>query len=232
MMKQKFDGYAAEYDTWFMENEKLFDSEFLLYKKVLGDISGKRVLSVGCGSGLFESMIQHDNIEGVEPSRDMGAIAEKRGINVIAYGTIEEVELEENAYDVIYFNGSSSYIDDLTPAYEKCRKALKEGGKIILLDVPKESAFGFMYLLAKAVGTFEHPFLNGVMPKLPYPIELVNAGVWHSTEEKIQALKAIGFKNFRFYQTLLQNPMYTNDEVEEVIEGYTKGGYVSIIAEK
>lgn len=231
-MKQKFDGYAAQYDSWFMENENLFNSELLLLKKALGDITGKRVLSVGCGSGLFESMIENKNIEGIEPSQDMAGIAEMRGINVIAYSTIEEAELEDEAYDVIYFNGSSSYITDLSPVYEKCRKALKKGGRIILLDVPKESAFGFMYLLAKAVGTFDHPYLNGIMPAAPYPIELVNSGVWHSTEDKIQVLKELGFHDFRFYQTLLQNPMYTNNTVEEVVEGYTSGGYVSIIAEK
>ncbi len=231
-MKQKFDGYAAEYDSWFMQNENLFNSELLLYKKVLGDIAGKHVLSVGCGSGLFESMIENSNIEGIEPSRDMGAIAEKRGINIIKYGTIEEVDLENESYDIIYFNGSSSYIDDLAPVYEKCKKALKQGGKLILLDVPKESAFGFMYLLAKAVGTFDHDYLKGVMPAVPYPIELVTAGVWHSTEEKINVLKGLGFQNFKFYQTLLKNPMYTNEAVEEVTEGYESGGYVSIIAEK
>ena len=188
-MKPKFDGYAAQYDAWFMENENVFQSEFRLFEKAIGDISGKRVLSVGCGSGLFESMIDCKNIEGVEPSRDMGAIAQKRGINVIAFGAIEEVELEENAYDIIYLNGSSSYMEDLTRAFDVCKKALKPNGKFISLDVPKESAFGFMYLLAKAVGTFDHPSLRGVMPKLPYPLELCCAGVWHSTEEKVDALK-------------------------------------------
>ena len=63
-----------------MENENLFQSELRLFQKVLGDIQGKRVLSVGCGSGLFESMIDCSGIEGIEPSRDMGAIAEKRGV--------------------------------------------------------------------------------------------------------------------------------------------------------
>ncbi len=231
-MKQKFDGYAAQYDAWFMENENLFQSELLLYKKVLGDITGKRVLSVGCGSGLFESMIEHDNIEGIEPSHDMSAIAEKRGIRVIAHGTIEEATLEADAYDIIYFNGSSSYITELSPVYEKCAKALKQGGRIILLDVPKESAFGFMYLLAKETGTFDHPSLQGVMPAVPYPLELVTSGVWHSTEEKIDVLKALGFHDFQFYQTLLQNPMYASRTVEAVVEGYTSGGYVSIIAVK
>ena len=43
-MKPKFDGYAAQYDAWFMENENVFQSEFRLFEKALGDISGKRVL--------------------------------------------------------------------------------------------------------------------------------------------------------------------------------------------
>ena len=176
-MKPKFDGYAAQYDAWFMENENLFQSELRLFQKVLGDIQGKRVLSVGCGSGLFESMIDCSGIEG-------------------------------------------------------CKKALKPNGTFISLDVPKESAFGFMYLLAKEVGTFDHPFLNGVMPKLPYPHELCCAGVWHSTEEKINVLKALGFHDFDFYQTLLKNPMYTNEDAEDVVPGYQSGGYVAIIAHK
>ena len=56
MMKPKFDGYAAQYDAWFMENDNLFQSELRLFQTALGDIAGKRVLSVGCGSGLFESI--------------------------------------------------------------------------------------------------------------------------------------------------------------------------------
>ena len=231
-MIQKFDGYAAEYDSWFIENKNMFNSEFKLFEKALGDIKGQKVLSVGCGSGLFESLIDHSNIDGIEPSEDMGKIAIKRGINVLSFSTIEEADLKPETYDTIYFNGSSSYIEDLESVYTKCKNTLKKGGRLILLDVPKESAFGFMYLLAKETNTFDHPSLNGVMPPLPYPLELINAGIWHSTESKINVLKKIGFENFKFYQTLLANPMYTNDTIEDVVEGYTKGGYVAIIAEK
>ena len=53
-----------------------------------------------------------------------------------------------------------------------------------------------------------------------------------STEEKIDALKALGFHDFDFYQTLLRNPMYTNEVVEDVVPGYQSGGYVAIIAHK
>ena len=141
-MKPKFDGYAAQYDAWFMENENLFQSELRLFQKVLGDIQGKRVLSVGCGSGLFESMIDCSGIEGIEPSRDMGAIAEKRGVNVVAFGAIEDVELEENAYDVIYLNGSSSYMEDLTRAFDVCKKALKPNGTLFRWTFPRRAPLG------------------------------------------------------------------------------------------
>ncbi len=231
-VKQKFDGYADQYDEWFIKNDKLFTSELRLFLKVLGDIEGKRLLSVGCGSGLFESYIDCSNVEGIEPSVDMGKIAEKRGVNVIKYGTIEDVDLPENTYDIIYFNGSSSYMEDLTPVYEKSLKALVDGGKLILLDVPKESAFGLMYLLGKSLGTYDHPYLEGTMPELPYPLALASSGVWHSTEEKIEVLKDLGIKEFEFYQTLVKNPLYTNEEPEEVSEGYKSGGYVAIIAKK
>lgn len=230
--KQKFDGYAAQYDEWFMKNEHLFTSELRLFKRALGDIDGKRLLSVGCGSGLFESYIDCSNIEGIEPSEDMGKIAEKRGVNVIKYGLIEDVDLPDETYDIIYFNGSSSYMEDLAPVYEKSLRALKDGGRLILLDVPKESAFGFMYLLGKSLDTYDHEFLRDVMPELPYPLALASSGVWHSTEEKIDVLKALGVKDFTYYQTLIRNPMYTNEEPEEVSEGYKSGGYVAIIAEK
>ena len=230
--KRKFDGYADKYDEWFMVNDNLFTSELRLFKKVLGDISGKKLLSVGCGSGLFESYIDSSNIEGIEPSEDMGRIAEKRGVNVIKYGLIEDVDLPDEKYDIIYFNGSSSYMENLKPVYEKCLKALKKDGKLILLDVPKESAFGFMYLLGKSLNTYDHEYLEGAMPALPYPLALAASGVWHSTEEKIGVLRDLGVKEFTFYQTLVKNPLYTNEEPEEVIEGYKSGGYVAIIAGK
>ena len=78
MMKPKFDGYAAQYDAWFMENDNLFQSELRLFQTALGDIADKRVLSVGCGSGLFESMIDCSGI-GIDPF-----IYVIKGINVYA----------------------------------------------------------------------------------------------------------------------------------------------------
>ena len=89
-----------------------------------------------------------------------------------------------------------------------------------------------MYLLGKSLNTYDHEYLKGAMPALPYPLALASSGVWHTTEEKINVLKNLGIQKFSYYQTLVKNPLYTNEEVEEVVEGYQSGGYVAIIAEK
>lgn len=235
MTNALFDGHANKYDTWFMENSHVFLSELNLLKISLGNISNQRILSMGCGSGLFEHALkeQYDIIvqEGVEPSQDMAEIARQRGMDV-TIATAESFNYSPQAYDIIYFNGSSSYIQNLLPVYQRAFDGLKPGGKLILLDVPKDSNYGSVYLLAKALGTYNHKYLDGIAPAIPYPLELVNNGVWHTNQEKIDILKQIGMSDIQTYQTLINNPVFSNDSVEPTIEGYKQGGYVAIIAEK
>ena len=130
MGKAKFDGYAQEYDIWFMTNENVFLSELKLLKAALDLTDGGRILSVGCGSGLFEKALNDEYgitvTDGVEPSEDMSGIARKRGMQV-QIATAETAQLEPESYDVIYFNGSSSYIPNLDVAYGNILKALKIG---------------------------------------------------------------------------------------------------------
>lgn len=230
-----FDGYAQAYDQWFITNDKVFVSELKLLHRALEGLSG-RMLSVGCGSGLFEAALEREygitGIEGLEPSRDMAEIAKKRGLSVVI-GDAQTCELPEEAYDVIYFNGSSTYIKDLHEAYSHIAKALKPGGHLILLDVPSESAYGILYRFAGEMNGYDNPIFQEIAPKLPYPIELVHAGVFHTTPEKEAVVRQVlGSKQVQYWQTLVHDPVYTNDVVEEPIEGYGQGGYVAMIAQK
>lgn len=236
MSKAKFDGYAATYDSWFMANENVFLSELKLLKSALELTDGGRMLSIGCGSGLFEKALKDEYgievTEGVEPSSDMAAIAEKRGMSV-QLATAETAELPAEAYDVIYFNGSSSYIPDLELAYGNVLKALKPGGSLVLLDVPKESGYGLLYLLAGKLDDYGAPELADTAPAMPYPLELVHTAFWHTTEEKSAVLRdKLGLHDLQYRQTLVASPVYTNREVEEPVDGYYAGGYVAIVARK
>ena len=77
-----FDKFSEKYDTWFLNNRNVLMSELLLVEKMLR--GERKILSVGCGSGLFESLLRERGImieDCVEPS-EMGKIAEARGLRV------------------------------------------------------------------------------------------------------------------------------------------------------
>lgn len=228
-----FDEHASAYDSWFFDNQNLLTSELKLVAHFLDKDS--EILSIGCGSGLFESLLAKDydiHIKyGIEPSKDMAAIAEKRGLQVDT-SPAETCEIAPNKFDIIMFNGSVSYISDLDACIKKAFNALKSGGKLILIDVPKESGFASLYNLASSLGTWEHPLLAHISPADPYPIELVKSANWRTSDEKIALMQANGFVDFEYAQTLLTHPMYANDKVQEVIEGYDRGDYVAVCGYK
>lgn len=232
-MKQGFDEHAEAYDAWFLKNPNVLLSEARLVASTLE--GGRRILSVGCGSGLFEMILRDDfGIEvsdGIEPSSDMAAIARKRGMNV-KISTAEDADFGQGEYDIILFNGTPSYIRQLDEVVKKAYESLPAGGQIVLIDVPKESSYGIMYNLAKALGTWSHELLAGVYPPMPYPIELVDVANWRTTAQKIEFLKDAGFRDFSFSQTLTAHPLYSDDTAEEPIPGYDKGDYVAITAYK
>lgn len=228
-----FDEYASEYDAWFLENPNVLESEVRLVASTLRG-AGK-ILSVGCGSGLFEKILREnfgiDITDGVEPSAPMADIARRRGMNVTE-ATGEEYDFPDGQYDAILFNGCPSYITDLRAVVEKVYAALRPGGRIILIDVPKESTYGIMYNLAKTLGTWDHPLLEGVYPPNPYPIELCKVARWRTTAEKTLLLELTGFRNLQFAQTLTTHPLYSDLKAEEPTEGCDKGDYVAITAYK
>ena len=227
-----YDEYAGEYDSWFLANENLLTSEARLVAQMLRE-SGD-ALSIGCGSGLFEKIMAEDFgisvREGVEPSKGMAAIARKRGmsVDIASAGDFKT----SKQYDTVLMNGCPSYIDDLDGAFVNVAKALKPGGRIVVADVPKESAYALVYNLAMTLGTWDHPLLEGVKPKDPYPIEFVKSANWRTTAEKVGALRRADFIGFEFCQTLTMNPASSDDYIENPVPGCDKGSYVAIAARK
>jgi SAM-dependent methyltransferase len=231
MTKRAFDEYAETYDAWFLENRTILESEVRLIRNFLEDAG--RTLSVGCGTGLFELVLREEHgIEvgfGVEPSDDMRAIAEKRGLEVKA-GTAESLPYEDGSFDTALLNGIPGYVADLERAFSEAHRILRPGGAILVADVPAESSFGLLYQFAATKGSWDDPGLAGLAPDHPYPVELAAAAHWRTTEEKAELLERVGFADLEYAQTLTVHARYANDFVEEPIEGYDRGDYVLIRA--
>ena len=166
--KRSFDEFAEAYDAWFFDNMNLLNSEVNLVAYFMKDAGD--AFSVGCGSGLFESILKRDfNIPiqyGLEPSDGMAEIARKRGISVDVT-TAEDADLGEEQYDTILFNGTPSYINDLQSVFHKAYTALRKRGKIVVIDVPKESSYATMYNLAKKSRNMGTSIVGRRSPKGP-----------------------------------------------------------------
>lgn len=233
MSERGFDQYADKYDAWFLKNEHVLNSEVKLVAKFLKDAGD--AFSVGCGSGLFEMLLEKEygiSIKfGLEPSEGMAEIARKRGMTV-EITPAEEADLGTEKYDTILFNGTPSYISGLQETFNKAYAALRPGGRIVVIDVPKESSYALLYNLAKALKTWDHPLLENVHPPDPYPIEFVEIANWRTTTEKVEMLTKSGFSGFEYAQTLTRHPIYTNNSTEEPVEGFDRGDYVAICAWK
>lgn len=230
---QAFDQYASEYDAWFIENSNVLESEFRLVANCLRN-AGK-ILSIGCGSALFEKLLDDRCgiriAHGIEPAEGMAAIARKRGFEV-EINTAEDADFGTECYDTVLFNGCPCYMQDLGAALRKAYAALKKGGRVVVIDVPKESPYGLLYNLALAVGTWDHPLLDGCRPKDPYPIELVKQANWRTTAEKAALVEAAGFRDLTYKQTLTLDPHYSHLTVEDPIDGHDRGSYVAICGVK
>lgn len=230
---QAFDQYASEYDAWFMENQNVLETELRLVARTLENAG--RILSIGSGSALFEKLlndkygIRVDRC--IEPAVGMAEIARKRGFEV-EINTAEEADYGEEEFDTVLFNGCPCYMQDLNLAISKAYRALRKGGKVVVIDVPKESPYGTIYNLAMTLGTWDHPLLEGCKPKDPYPIELVKQASWRTTKEKSDIVEKCGFQDISYAQTLTLDPHYSYTLVEDPIDGYDRGSYVAIIGTK
>lgn len=233
MIDGAFDQYASKYDEWFLKNMNLLASEVALLAHFLNNPG--RSLSIGCGSGLFEAILKKEYdihiTEGIEPAQGMAEIAEKRGLKV-QVGTAEDTEFGTEEFDTVIFNGTPSYITDLQKAFNKAYAALKPGGTIVVLDVPKESSYGLLYNLAKEIGSWEHKYFEDAKAPNAYPISFIEESNWRSTPEKVTMLNNSGFEVLDFAQTLTKHPAYSDDVIEQPIPGYDCGDYVAIKAVK
>jgi ubiquinone/menaquinone biosynthesis C-methylase UbiE len=230
---QPFDEFAAEYDSWFLKNRNVLQSEVDLLASVLRN-PGK-ALSVGCGSGLFEMILRdsHDiDIHfGVEPAEGMARIAEKRGMEV-RIGPAEQLPFEDESFDTVVFNGTPSYIGDLPRAFSEAYRVLRPDGHIVVADVPAESSYGTLYRLAAMVGSWDDETLKAIAPEVPYPMEFAAHANWRTTQEKLDLMKEAGFFGMESKQTLTLHPKFSNDAAEAPVPGHDRGDYVAIRAQK
>jgi len=116
------------------------DREFLTAKEALdrsvGDISGLRVIDIGCGSGRVTEIIvgMGAHVTGVEPNPDALRRARDSGRATYMEGTGEETGQPDDAFDLAVFSESLHHARDRFAAIEEAARIVRPGGRIVVIE--------------------------------------------------------------------------------------------------
>ena len=209
MVKIKaFDKNAKAYDAWFEEHEGYYQLELEAVRQLMPKAG--RGVEIGVGTGHFAKPL---GIEiGVEPSSAMRKIAIENGIRALD-GVAESLPLESKAFDYALFVTTICFLDSLEKSFSEVNRILKTGGYIVIGFIKKESDLARKYESRKGTSKF------------------YKDATFHEVEEVVAALKANGFVDFQFVQTLLTEA----DEPQvlpAVKPGYEEGAFIVVRAKK
>ncbi|OGX17885.1 MAG: SAM-dependent methyltransferase [Omnitrophica WOR_2 bacterium RBG_13_44_8b] len=203
-MKNVFNRYYKRYDAWYERNKFTYLSELKAIRKVLPK-KGKG-LEIGIGTGRFASKLGISY--GVDPSPNMIAFARKRGIKAeIAKG--ENLPFDDNTFNYILMVITLSFVPNPKKVINESKRVLKNGGRLIIGIVDKNSFLGKYYRRKKGV-FYKHANLLSV-------------------PDVASLLENADFRKFIFYQTIFKKPAEIKTP-EPVKKGYGQGGFVVICA--
>lgn len=214
---------ADDFDLWFSKNHEVFESELAALAYFVTE--PESTVSIGCGSGIFD--VRLGIKQGVEPASGMAALARKRGMTVEC-APAEALPYAESTLDNVLLGTILSYVADPQKALDEAYRALKPGGHVIVSYLPREGTYAMLYELA----AIRQKFDPDISPDYPYPLKFIGEARWCSTNEIVNWVKAAGFVELEFVQTLTRHPKYSNAAIEQPTPGYDRGDFVVVKAHK
>lgn len=123
-----FERYAEEYDAWYDVHRDVYHAELARIGSVLPPVDARSV-EVGVGSGRFAGPL---GIRlGIEPSRALGRMAYRRGIDVIR-GRAECLPLRDDSCSLVLLVTVLCFLDDPRRALAELRRILVPGGALVI----------------------------------------------------------------------------------------------------
>ncbi len=205
-MNNIFDKYYKRYDAWYDKNKFAYLSELEAIKKVLPKRG--EGLEIGVGTGRFADAL---GIKfGIDPSKNMLKIAKQRGIDA-RLGSGEGLHFKDATFDYVAIIITICFIKDPQKVLKESKRVLKKKGKIVIGIIDKDSFLGKFYQKKKSAFYRQAHFFN--------------------VKDMRELLELEGFNKFSYCQTLFKFPDKINS-IEKPREGFGKGGFVVISAQK
>ena len=205
---EPFEKYIDQYEDWFEKNYWIYQSELLAIKNQLPEKGNG--IEIGVGSGRFAEPLGIGL--GIDPSPKMRKLAKQRGIEVID-AVAENLPFDDAQFDFALMVTTICFISDVETAFKEACRILKPSGRLIIGFVDKNSLLGKIYQEKKDRSLF------------------YNIATFYSVDEVLSVLEKTEFKKVSFTQTIFVSLNETKN-IEPAIEGYGKGSFVVINAQK
>ena len=203
-----FEKYVEQYEEWFVENRWVYEVELRAVKAML-PAKGHGV-EIGVGTGRFAEPL---GIKiGVEPSKRMREIAQKRGIQVLG-GVAEELPFDDSEFDFVLMVTTVCFVDDINRALLEAHRVLSHEGILIIGFVDRNSMVGQTYLSRQNENVF------------------YKEATFFSVDELVKIMDQSGFIDLTFKQTIFKTLSETTRD-EPVKSGHGEGSFVVIRGRK
>jgi len=120
------------------EADTALENRYILQK--LGNLTGKRILELGCGAGEGAVYFALQGAEVVATDISQGMVevvqrlAARHGVQVQAQKmAAEKLEFSDKSFDVVYGNGVLHHVD-YQKAVQEASRVLKPGGKAVFIE--------------------------------------------------------------------------------------------------
>ena len=162
---------SLEYD---LEKEQFFRKANIKLKHLLGDVKGKKILDVGCGTGSLAFYLAQEgaNVIGIDLSKSL--IEHCRTQSKILGLSIEFKvmnaqipDFEEGSFDIILGSRIIHHLPDISLFFKKCKEMLKKNGFVAFIEPLKKNPIVELnrkFFAPKERTIHEHPlFISDVI---------------------------------------------------------------------
>lgn len=147
--EKKSNVYGSEegYELWAEEYDKslgyLNSFEENVFLRFLGNLEGKKVLDIGCGTGRLIPELKHRGGEVVaaDLSAKMLNLTSKKfpGVKTVV-ADIDDLPFEDESFDMVIAMFVVVHLGDLRRAFDEVYRVLKNGGVFILSNINQRKA--------------------------------------------------------------------------------------------
>jgi ubiquinone/menaquinone biosynthesis C-methylase UbiE len=132
------------YDLWAPTYDKapnpLFQVEERIMSELIGNVQGKQVLDIGCGTGRYCVLLAERgaSVVGIDSSPKMLEQARQKMTPtcqfVVRYGTAEEITFSDNHFDLVISALTLGHLQDPEPALKEAARVLRNDSQMVISD--------------------------------------------------------------------------------------------------